>query len=119
MSEADREASDQAFVPLRQKYSDLVIALGHLRNERELLNERATGSRLSGNSAPVTVIDPRSGVTITRSEYIGRLESRMQLRLDFITRTLQIDEVEADMDDREFEALAGQVDAYLKIINDR
>lgn len=119
MSETDREASDEAFIALRQKYSDLVIALGHLRNERELLNARRTGSRLSGNSAPVTVIDPRSGVTITRSEYIGRLESRMQLRLDFITRTLNIDEVEADMDDRDFEALAGQVDAYLKIINDR
>ena len=119
MSETDREASDEAFIALRQKYSDLVIALGHLRNERELLNARQTGSRLSGNSAPVTVIDPRSGVTITRSEYIGRLESRMQLRLDFITRTLKIDEVEADMDDRDFEGLVGQVDAYLKIINDR
>ena len=119
MSEADREASDDAFVALRHKYSDLVIALGQLRNERELLNARPTGSRLTGNSAPVTVIDPRTGVTMTRSDYIGRMESRMQLRLDFITRTLKIDEVEADMDDREFEALAGQVDAYLKIINDR
>ena len=119
MSEADREASDEAFIALRQKYSDLVIALGQLRSERELLNSRPTGSRLSGNSSAVTIIDPRTGITITRSEYIGRLESRMRLRLDFITRTLKIDDAEPDMNDREFEALAEKVDAYLQTINDR
>jgi hypothetical protein len=43
----------------------------------------------------------------------------MQLRLDYITRTLKIDDVEADMSDREFEALAGKVDQYLQVINDR
>jgi hypothetical protein len=119
MSESDREASDAAFLSLRQRYSDLVLALGHLRNERELLNERPTGSRLSVNSSAVTIIDPHSGVTITRSEYVGRLEAQMRLRLDFITRTLDIDEMEPDMSDREFEALAGKVGEYLQIVNDR
>jgi hypothetical protein len=119
MSEADRETSDEAFIALRQEYSDLVIALAQLRKERELLNASPTGSRLSGNSSAVTIIDPRTGITITRSEFVGRVESRMQLRLDYITRTLKIDDVEADMSDREFEALAGQVDQYLRVINDR
>jgi hypothetical protein len=119
MSEADRETSDEAFIALRQEYSDLVIALAQLRKERELLNYSPTGSRVSGNSSPVTIIDPRTGITITRSEFVGRVESRMQLRLDYITRTLKIDDVEADMSDREFEALAGKVDQYLQVINDR
>jgi hypothetical protein len=119
MSEADRQASDEAFIALRQEYSDLVLALGHAREERELLNTRPTGSRLSGNSSSITIIDPRSGLTITRSEYVGRLESRIRLRLDFVARTLGIEPVEPDMSDREFEALVAKVDAYLQVINDR
>ena len=37
MSEAQREESDQHYVALRQKYSDLVVALDILRRERETL----------------------------------------------------------------------------------
>lgn len=119
MSEADREASDTAFLALRQKYSDLVLALGHLRRERELLDARPTGSRLSSNSSAVTIIDPHTGVTITRSEYVGRLEAKMRVRLDYITRTVGLEEMEPDMNDREFEALATKVDEYLRTVNDR
>jgi hypothetical protein len=118
LSEADREASDAAFLSLRQDYSDLVLALGHLRNERELMDVRPTGSRLASNSLSITIIDPRTGRTITRSEYVGRLESRMKVRLDFITRTLQIDDADPGMSDREFEALAAQVGEYLQAVND-
>ena len=71
------------------------------------------------SSSSITVIDPHTGVTITRSEYVGRLESRIRLRLDFITKTLGIERVEPDMSDREFEALAAKVDNYLQVINDR
>jgi hypothetical protein len=119
MSEADREASDAAFIALRQEYSDIVLALGIAREERKLLDTKSTGSRLSSNSSPVTIIDPRTGVTMMRSHYFGRVESRIRLRLDFITRTLDIEPVEPDLSDREFEALAAKVDAYLQVVNDR
>ena len=119
MSEADREASDADFIGLRQKYSDLVLAMAHAREERELLVTSSTGSRLASNSSSVMIIDPRSGITMTRSQYFGRLESRIRLRLDFITRTLGIEPVEPDLSDREVEALAAKVDDYLQVINDR
>ena len=119
MSEAEREASDAAYLRLREEYSDLVIAMGHLRDERKLLNERPTGSYLASSSASVKIIDPRTGNTITRSEYLSRLESRMQVRLDYITDKLGIERVDADMSNREFAALSDQVDAYIKVIDDR
>lgn len=119
MSEAEREDSDIVFLKLRQEYSDLVLALGQLSNERKLLDERSAGSHLSSNSSSITVIDPRTGVTMTRSEYVGRLESRMQVRLDYITTRLGIDKLEADMNDREFADLSARVDAYLQVIDDR
>ena len=119
MSEADRELSDARYIALRKQYGDMVLALGHLENERRQLAEKPTGSRLSGNSAAVTVIDPRTGVTITRSEYVKRLVSRMQVRLNYITTKLGIDAVEADMSDGEFDALRDQVDVFLETIDDR
>jgi len=119
MSEEDREASDELFVALRKRYSDLVLMLGLLEKEREALAEHATGSRLSANSAAVTIIDPHTGTTITRSEYVGRLEKQMQTKLDYIAGKLDIEPLEPDMSDREFESLIERVDAYLGAINDR
>jgi hypothetical protein len=119
MSESERLASDQIYITLRQTYSDLVLALAQLRKEREVLNERPTGSRLSGSSSTVTIIDPRTGVSITRGEYVRRIETSMQRRLDYITAKIGIDTVEADMSDREFEQLVDQVNAYLQLIDDR
>ena len=119
MSEESREASDEMFIALRQKYSDLVLALRLLRHERDELDKRPTGSRLAASSSSITIIDPSTGMTITRSEYLRRVEARMQLRLDNITAQLGIDQVEADMSDREFNDLARQVDEYLQRISDR
>jgi hypothetical protein len=119
MDEAEREESDAVYLRLRQEYSDLVIAMAQLRLEREQLNDRPTGSHLNSQSSSYTIIDPRSGVTMTRREYVERLESSMQIRLDFITARLGIDRVEADMNDREFADLAATVDEHLQVINDR
>lgn len=120
MSEAQREESDEHYVDLRLKYSDLVVALGLLRKEREVLNESTTGSRLSGGSSTtVTIINPRTGMTMSRAEYLRRIRDRMQVRLDIITETIGVDEVKAEMSEREFTELAARVDEYLRIIDDR
>ena len=103
----------------REEPEALALALAQLRKEREALAERPTGSRLSGSSSTVTIIDPRTGVTITRGEYVRRIEAGMQRRLDYITTRIGIDRVEADMSDREFEGLVDEVSAYLQLVDDR
>jgi hypothetical protein len=119
MSEDMRLESDAEFLDLRQRYSDLVLVTTQLREIRELLNERSTGSYLSAKSPAVTVIDPHTGVTMSRSEYVRRIESRMQVLYDYITDKLDIERVEPGLSDRDFNALAAQVDAYLQVVNDR
>ena len=119
MSEEMRLESDAEYLALRQKYSDLVLAIAQLREVRERVNDRSTGSHLAANSPAVTVIDPRTGVTISRSEYMRRIESRMQFLYDYITDKLDIEPVKPGLNDREFEALAAQVDAYLRVVDDR
>jgi hypothetical protein len=120
MSQEQLLESDQHYVSLRQKYSDVVVALGLLRREREALNETSTGSRLAGNtSSTVTIINPRTGMTTTRGEFDRKLKAQMKIRLDAITRTIGMDELEPDMSDREFAELVARVDEYLQFIDDR
>jgi hypothetical protein len=120
MSEEQLLESDQHYIELRQKYSDLVVALRLLREEREALNENTTGSRLSGGqSNTVTIFNPRTGIAMSRSEYTRRMQARMKVRLDAITREIGMDEVEADMSDRAFNELVARVDEYLQVIDDR
>ena len=118
MSESDREASDAAYLELRQQYSDLVLVLGYLRQEREALHTRQS-RYLPGDLVSVTVVDPATGTKVTPSEYTRLMHERMQSRFDFITSMLGVDDVDADMSDDEFEALAAKVDEYLQVINDR
>ena len=119
MSEEDKLASDAIFVDLRQRYSDLVLMLDDLEEEREAMNETPTGSRLSGGPSSITVIDPKTGDTIARSEYLRRLEKRMQVRLDYVADKLDSEPLEPDMSDQDFGALRERVMAYLQVVNDR
>lgn len=119
MSEEDRLASDAIFVELRQRYSDLVLMLDDLEEEREALNETPTGSRLSGGTSSITVIDPQTGDTIARSEYLRRLEKRMQVRLDYLAGKIGGEPPEADMSDEEFGELRDRVAAHLQVVKDR
>ena len=120
MSAEQQVESDQHYIALRKKYSDLVVALGLLRKEREVLNQTVTGSRLSGSpSTTVTIINPRTGMTMSRADYLRRIRDRMRVRLDIITETIGMDEVDVDMSDREFARLAARVDEYLQVIDDR
>jgi hypothetical protein len=119
MSEEERLASDAIFVDLRQRYSDLVLMLEDIEEGREAMNETPTGSRLSGSSSSITVIDPATGDTISRSEYLRRLEKRMQARLDYLAEKLGGKTLEADMTNRDFGELQERVSAYLQVVNDR
>ena len=119
MSEESRVASDEIFISLRPRYSDLVLILDQLREEREALEGNTTGSRLSGKSTSVTILDPRTGMTMSRSAYIGRLERRMKLQLDYLASKLDLERIDPDMDDDDFESLEAQVTAWLASVNDR
>jgi hypothetical protein len=56
---------------------------------------------------------------MTREEYESRGDEKMEVWLNYITRELGIDSVRANMNDKEFDNLAAQVDEYLEIIEDR
>lgn len=119
MSEEEKQASDARFVALRGRYSDLVLMLDDIEDEREAMNQTPAGSRLSDGPSSITVIDPQTGDTIARSEYLRRVEKGMQARLDYLASKIDSEPLEADMSDREFDELRERVVAYLQAVNDR
>ena len=119
MTEEEKLASDAIFVELRQRYSDLILMLDDIQDERDAINEKPTGSRLSGSSSSITVIDPATGDTISRSDYLRRLEKRIQAKLDYLAGKLGGEPLEPDMSDEDFGELRERVVAYLQVVNDR
>ena len=93
--------------------------LDSLEDERDAMNEKPTGSRLSASASSITVIDPQSGDMVARSEYMRRLEKRMQARLDYLADKIGSETLDADMTDQEFGDLRQRVVAYLQVVNDR
>lgn len=119
MSEEEKQASDAIFVDLRRRYSDLVLLLDDIVEDREARNAKPTGSRLTGSASSITVVDPKTGDAMPRSEYLRRLDTRVQAQLDFLADKVGGERLDADMTEDEFAELRERVDAYLLVVNDR
>lgn len=120
LSPEERDRSDVEYIELRQNYSDLVVVLNLLTAEYNELNDGGTGSRLSSRGGSVTILDPKSGIGISKDALIKRTLQQMQVRLDFLTDELQIENMDAsDLDQDDLDILGAQVSDFLLIIDDR
>lgn len=111
--------SDQEYIGLCLQYSDLVLMLKLARKDLTILNESSTGSRLSGGSRSIVIINPRLSTVVSSDQYFRRISKRLQSRLDFITDRIEIDKVDANGVADELIALRQQVMQYLKTVDDR
>lgn len=92
----DRERSDQVYLGLRREYSDIAISMREAREEFENLTQISTGSRLGSTSSAVTIVEPRTGSSLSGDVLIHRSLRRMQAFLDNITAILGIDRIDAE-----------------------
>jgi len=82
---------DRRFVELRKKHGDLAILMKAIRADFEALSSR-TGTRLGSDSSAVTVIQLWGiGRTESGSVYYGKIEDRLQARLDYISKYTQVE----------------------------
>ena len=108
----DRGRSNAIYSQLMHKYSDAVLMLDLIRNDLVSGSAR-TGSRLPSGSGPVTIIDPRTGMSISADEYNRQLHRRIQSRLAYLARLLDLDGVDMDAQRLDVDALEQAVDDYL------
>jgi hypothetical protein len=113
-----REQSDELYVALRKEYSDLVIIMGLLVEDLDDMKVARTGSRLSGNSSAVMIIDPTTGMPVTADHIRTRGLRTAQTRLDFVTGRLDIDPIKADQVGRQLDSLWERVHDYLSVVDD-
>ena len=116
----DMERSDEIYLRLRREFCDIAVRMREVREDYELLQGGATGSRTSRSSSPVIVVKPREGSSMSMDAYRGEVTRRMQKHLDFIARTLEIERVDSDnITSAQVVALEKQVMTYVAQIDDR
>ena len=91
----DRARSDQIYLSLRRRYSDIAISMREAREEFENLQQVSTGSRLGSPSSAVTIVEPRAGSALSGDALMHRTQRRMQAHLDSITAKIGIASVDA------------------------
>lgn len=117
LSDVQRAESDRQYIELRIQYGDLVLLAKAIRKDHEELRSR-TGSRLSADSSPMSVIDMNSsGVARSGSEYYGRIERRMKAKLEYLVKHAEIGIIDLDSENLDIDSIERQVAAHLSQID--
>ena len=114
----DQARSDALYLQLRREYSDVVLLLKLIEQDMNAMTAR-TGSRLSGGTGPVTIVDPRAGSSVSGDEYFRVLRSRIEGRLQFMSQQLGDASIVTEADDVDIEELSARVDLFVETIDDR
>ena len=110
--------SDELYLQLRRQYSDVVLLL-HLI-EADLNSVQAiTGSRLSGSGSPVTIVDTRSGTSVSGAQFFSQVRRRTTARLAFMAKQLDRPDLNSNPDHVNLEELKRIVRDFTDTITDR
>lgn len=118
LDEEQRARSDRLYIDLRRQYSDLAIVSRLVEKTYDQLDVGTTGSRVSGRSSPVTILDPKTGSGVSSDDYLRRIERTLKKRLEFVAERLDIEPLPVDMSPDQLKALVERVDDYLSVIDD-
>lgn len=118
LTDVELGRSDQLYLQLRQKYSDVVIMVRLIREDLESLSAR-TGSRVLGGGGQVMIVDPRSGFGISGEDYERQLRNRIETNLEFVNRELGIGAARKDLSSVNVDDLEARVKQIVARIDDR
>ena len=92
----ERSRSDDLFVEIRSEYSDLVVLLNSIkRGVRDM--KPTTGSRISGQSSPITVIEAKSpNQSRSNTEFRRRIRSELEGHLITLAEIGDFPDMETD-----------------------
>jgi len=117
-SDVDLIRSDSLYLQLRREYSDVVLLLELVRDDIDMLEAR-TGSRLSGGGGSVTIVDARSGSSISGDRLYADIRRRIESRLRFMGTQLDMPNLNSDPDDVDVDELEIIVADFISTISDR
>ncbi len=119
LTDVDQARSDELYLQLRREYSDVVILMRLIEQDVEAMRA-VTGSRISGGSGAVTIVDPREGSSVSGDEYLRRLRSSIEARLQFLGQQLGDPSIATQRAvDVDVESLNVRVERFVETIDDR
>ena len=117
LSDIDRGRSDQLYLQLRQRYSDVAILLRLIKEDRDSLSAR-TGSRVVGASGQVMIVNPRTGFGVSGEDHARQVRRRVKSRLEFVAQAIGQPDFDDDIESFDMERLERSVQAYALRPND-
>jgi len=118
LSDIDRGRSDQLYLQLRQRYSDVAILLRLIKEDLDSMTAR-TGSRVVGASGQVMIVDPRTGFGVSGDNISRQVRRRLKMRLEFVTQAIGQPDLDTDIDKVDINELEASVGAYVSRLNDQ
>ena len=118
LTDIDRARSDQLYLQLRQRYSDVAILLRLIKEDLDSLSAR-TGSRVAGASGQVMIVNPRTGMGISAEDHARQVRRRVKMRLGFVAQAIGQPDLDGDIENLDMESLESSVQAYASRLNDR
>jgi hypothetical protein len=118
ITEDERRRSDQLFLEIRRKYSDLAILLSLIKRSVQSVDSR-TGSRLKATGSPMTVIDARSpNQSQSSAVYYDRIESELQAHLVMLSEIGDFPNLETDLARFDLDEVEHLVNQRLETLED-
>jgi len=117
-TEIDLIRSDDLYLQLRRQYSDVVLLLDLIDADLNS-SQVVTGSRLSGSGSPVTIVDARSGSSISGAQYLNQMRRRTTARLVFMAKQLDRPDLNTNPDHVDLAELKRIVRDFTDTITDR
>lgn len=108
MDGEQRRRSDAYYFELRRKYCDLAVLLSSIKNDIRELGLK-TGSRISGTTSPLTVIDVRHGTVQSGEEYYGLKRKQLEFRVKLLQETGGFRDMTADLEKIDWDELERRV----------
>jgi hypothetical protein len=116
MSDDEMRRSDSEYMQLRVEYCDLAVLLSSVkRNLSEV--EAKTGSRIQGESNALTVVDPRSGRTLSGADYYRSVRSEMEVRLKLMKEIGGFEDMKTDPEQVNLRKLEHDVNEHISSFN--
>jgi len=117
-SDVDLIRSDDLYLQLRRQYSDVVLLLDLIEADLNSAHTR-TGSRLSGSGGAVTIVDARSGSSISGDQFFREMRRRTTARLEFMAKQLGRPDLNTDPGEVDLNELRRVVTEFVDTITDR
>ena len=113
MDQDDANLSRVLYRELRLRYCDLAVLLSSIKRNMKELQGR-TGSRVGGQSSPITVIESNTNRLSSGSDYYGNIEEELEARMRLLKEIGDFTDLDTDVNQINLHDLERRVQQHIE-----